>query len=138
LAATGPKLTDEFIAYTAGYLDGEGCFMFNSTPVVDVASIFPYTLYEFAGAYGGTVKHRPRYKTNKRDFYQWRIYGANAIALIECVIHLLREKAPQAQVLLQIRQTEPGHQREGLVAQLKSLKTIEYKRGTYGPEETST
>jgi hypothetical protein len=137
LAATGPRHTDEFLAYTAGYLDGEGCFMFNRTPVVEVTSVFPYTLYAFAEAYGGHVSHRPRRPGHStKDYYQWRVYGDDAISLIKCVVSLLREKVPQARVLLQIRETEPGHRREGLKAQLKSLKKLEYKRGTYGPKET--
>lgn len=100
--------------------------MYGSTLEVSVSSIYPYTLEVFHQAYGGTLSTRRR-STNCRQLHEWRIYGKSAEALIEDVLPYLKEKRGQALICLEIRTMAPGPSRDGLVAQLKSMKRIEYR-----------
>ena len=128
LGATGPKRTDALRIYLAGYIDGEGCLSYRRGSItVAVDSIYPYTLRVFKKLYGGRItkrQHRPG--SRKRISYKWRIYSATAAVLLEDVLPYLREKKPQAILCLALRGTPPGPTRQGLEAQLKSLKHVEY------------
>tara|TARA_R110000787_G_scaffold186566_4_gene298277 strand:+ start:4134 stop:4364 length:231 start_codon:yes stop_codon:yes gene_type:complete len=75
--------------------------------------------------YGGKVARRDALE-NGREYFQWRIYGDNAIHFIHEVRPYLWEKLPQADLVLRIRDTKPGAQRDGLKSQLKKLKRLEY------------
>lgn len=98
--------------------------MFNTSPEVSITNTFPYTLRKLAELFGGRVVKRSY--SDGREYYQWRIYGDNAINFIHKVRPYLWEKLPQADLVLRIRETEPGPQREGLLAQLKQLKRLNY------------
>lgn len=100
--------------------------MFGNSLEVSVCSIYPYTLEVFHQAYGGTLSRRRR-KGRHRTVHEWRIYAKRAEALIEDVLPYLKEKRGQALLCLEIRSMAPGPSRDGLVAQLKSMKRIEYK-----------
>tara|TARA_R100001163_G_scaffold65152_1_gene61356 strand:+ start:3326 stop:3673 length:348 start_codon:yes stop_codon:yes gene_type:complete len=114
----------------AGYFDGEASFMYTRTPVIDVASVYPYTLRLFSERFGGTVTPRRVSRDSVRDYYQWRVHGNKAIAALNAALPYLREKKAQALLVLEIRQTPPGTTRDGLIAQLKGFKKLEYKHGT--------
>ena len=122
--STGQKPISDWLSYVAGYIDGEGCFSFNRSPEVSVTNTFPYTLRKLAEMFGGVV--RTRTQPDGREYFQWRIYGDNAIDFIHQVRPYLWEKLPQADLVLRIRDTEPGPQRDGLRAQLKQLKRLNY------------
>ncbi len=122
----GPTLTEAWLAYVAGYIDGEGSFLFSTTPTVSISNTFPYVLRKLHEVHGGTVENR-RATKNCRSYYQWRIYGDDAIEMIRLIYPYLWEKLPQADLLLRIRDTKPGPKRDGLIAQLKHLKHLEYE-----------
>ena len=121
----GQTPINSWLAYVAGYLDGEGSFMYDNSPTVSVTNTFPYTLRKLCEMYGGRVDERES-KTG-RLYYQWRLYGDPAIDFIREVRPHLWEKLPQADLVLRIRDTKPGQQRDGMIAQLKHLKRLEYK-----------
>jgi hypothetical protein len=98
--------------------------MFDNTPCVAVSNTFPFTLLKLQEVFGGTIKEREG--STGRAYFQWRLYGKGAIELIHQVRPYLWEKLPQADLVLRIRDTAPGRQREGLVAQLKQLKRLDY------------
>jgi len=94
---------------------------------VSVDSIYPYTLRVFKSLYGGHIQKRSdRRRPNNRTSYKWRVYSERAVVLLEDVLPFLREKKPQALLCLALRGTPPGPTRQGLEAQLKSLKYVEY------------
>lgn len=126
MAPPGQKPIDpQLHQYLAGYIDGEGCFQFRRTLEISITSIYPYTLKVFQVAYGGAINHR-KGDVNRRTSYQWRIYGQGAMKVLEDVLPYLREKKVQALLCVAIRETPPGPEREGLMAQLKSMKRVEY------------
>lgn len=102
--------------------------MYSTTPIIDVASIYPYTLRIFRDLYGGKILKRRR--VSGKTWYQWRVYGDRALHLIDEVHPHLHEKKAQALLVLEIRRTHPGPQRQGLIAQLKTFKKMEYPDGT--------
>ena len=116
----------EFYAYAAGYFDGEGCFTYRSSPIIEAVSVYPFTLEEIAINLGGKVfKRVPRAK--QRVYYQYRIYGGPALELVKKILPYLREKRVQALQLFRIRELPPGPEREKLKAELKAMKQVEYK-----------
>jgi len=128
LGGTGQKRTEALRIYLAGYIDGEGCLSFRDGRLaVSVDSIYPYTLRVFKSLYGGHIQKRSdRRRPNNRTSYKWRVYSERAVVLLEDVLPFLREKKPQALLCLALRGTPPGPTRQGLEAQLKSLKYVEY------------
>ena len=102
--------------------------MYRNSPIVSVSNTFPYTLETLAELYGGQVIELPR-RGEDRTVHLWRIYGDDAIRLIEDVLEYLWEKQPQADLILRIRVTPPGQKRNGMLAQLKKLKKLDYEGG---------
>lgn len=125
-ATPGQTPISGWLQYVAGYLDGEGSFLYGSSPEVAVTNCFPYTLYKLQESFGGTVLKREPHPVSNRTIYQWRVYGDHAVDLIKQVRPYLWEKLPQADLVLRIRGLKPGPQRAGLVAQLKKLKKLDY------------
>ena len=128
MGGTGQKRTEALRIYLAGYIDGEGCLMSKDGRLAgSVDSIYPYTIKVFKSLYGGHIQKRAhRHKPQNRTCYKWRVHGNNAAELLEDVLPFLREKKLQALVCLALRGTPPGPTRQGLEAQLKSLKYVKY------------
>lgn len=112
----------------AGYLDGEGCFMYRTSPTIEIASVFPYTLRLFVESFGGKVKRRNRRDGDlRKTYYHYRIFGEGALDLIRLTLPYLQEKKQQAELVLLMRKAKCGPEREGLKAQLSAMKQIEYE-----------
>ena len=125
-AITGERLTKEWLSYVAGYLDGEGCFVYDHSPTIQVASVFPYTLRLFAESFGGTVKKRIPNDGIRKVYYDYRTFGDKTIDLIKLTLPYLHEKKQQAELILLMRKANPGPERDGMKAQLAAMKRIEY------------
>ncbi len=126
LATPGPKLTDDLRGYLAGYVDGEGCIRFKGSPTLEVTSTYPYTLKLFESLYGGTFTECDARSTAHRNYFRWRIYGDAATRVLEDLIDHLQEKRVQALLIFEIRKTPPGHERDGMIAQLTQMKRLDY------------
>jgi len=121
----GPTLTD--LAYTAGYLDGEGCFLWNRTPTVEVKNTYPKILQWLKSKYGGSVRLSKSSHNNSRSQYIWRVCGSEALSLCQILVPYLREKKDQASILCQIVQFKPNTEaRRRRIESLRELKKIEY------------
>ena len=115
------------MAYFAGYLDGEGCFRYRTSPNVQITSIFPVVLESFKKFFGGSVRLVKPYKDGIKSAYSWEVYGEGAIKCCEAVLPYLMEKRLQAEVLLEMRSLmAQDTRREVLRKQLSGLKTIDY------------
>ncbi len=80
-----------------------------------------------AGLYGGTVSRKTRKdRRAHRQAYEWRCHGDRARACIHAVLPFLREKAPQAMLVLQLAQTKPGPERAALALKLSRLKRVTF------------
>lgn len=133
------KITNENISYFAGYFDGEGCIharnIYNRyyTIEVQVTSTYPMVCREMCRVFGGAVisashgnsKTRHKFK-NQRDFYRWRIFGPNAILVLQRLLPFLREKKEQARLGIRLYKEKTRHRKSQLVAQITALKRVQY------------
>lgn len=138
----GPTLTDgERLAYYAGYLDGEGCWY--ACPFgrvrLQCTNTFPYTLIALSEEFGGTISRRNTV-AGSRSVYEWAITGEKAIQATQRLIPYLHEKRQQALLCIQIKHSHPhSARRHRLIADLKALKHIDYKKEeTPDGEENAT
>lgn len=121
----GPTPTD--LAYTAGFLDGEGCFIWNNTVCVEVKTTYPKILHWLKKKYGGSFRLCKPKCGNARAQFHWRICGQEATELCKMVLPYLREKHYQALTLIQVMQFSPNSEaRRRRIESLKELKKIEY------------
>lgn len=107
-------------------MDGEGYFLFHHTPTVGVSNTHLPSLKFLAGLYGGSVSRKRSTNRRARPAYEWRCYGPKAKRCIETVLPFLREKAPQALLVLQLAQTNPGEERAALTRKLSGLKRVRF------------
>lgn len=106
------------LAYLAGYLDGEGCFTLARAhkPVIAVENTHKPTIEWLHKTFGGSMSKKLAVrKAHHRHTYRWAVVAKNAGDLCRAVAPFLREKAPQALMLIAIQQTK-NHQgaRKGL------------------------
>lgn len=126
----GPRRIERslWIAYLAGYLDGEGCFTVwhGTTAAISVSNTFPYVLEALRREWGGSIMRKSGTK-NGRTAWEWRVWGDKAIDVARMVSPYLVEKRVQADLMSQIRVWPPGSkQRTDLVERLRALKKIDY------------
>jgi hypothetical protein len=129
---TGARRIDRasWLAYLAGYLDGEGCFVASprSGVRVSVSNCFPWTLRALQEEFGGAVRVSCQASDKKRVQYQWQASGSNAVGCIQAVIPYLIEKAPQAALVLEYRNWPVGSaKRRSIERELKRLKRTNYE-----------
>lgn len=120
-------LTPTELAYFAGFVDGEGCFGYYTTPRLAVVNTYLPVLKELQTAFGGTWSMRGnRSPTVHRTCYAWAVTGGNALRAVEELLPYLREKRAQAQLLLAIP-AYPAHSamRKALLNRLSELKRVD-------------
>jgi hypothetical protein len=122
------------LSYAAGYLDGEGCFTVGHHWKIFVTctntcrAAIEWLQDTFGGTVSGPSKVR---KANWRPTYQWKVSARQAASMVEAMLPYLKEKRPQAELLLQLQETmgkearlsaETRVQRDELVSKIKELK----------------
>ena len=125
MGTTGLKLTD--MVYAAAYLDAEGCIRFGSTTRVSISNTYPDTLHWFKDIFGGSIIEKKSKKPQHRSAYEWRVTGENARNCIRHLLPFLREKLPQAVIMLEVLKY-PKHsaKRNTLLKELDELKRIDH------------
>ena len=99
---------EETLAYAAGFLDGEGCFTVGRhwKITVSCANTNRAVIEWFKATFGGTVSRSSRRrKANHRICWQWCVVSRGADRVCKWVAPYLKEKAPQALLLLSLQQT---------------------------------
>lgn len=127
--AHGPRRIDyeRWLAYVAGYIDGEGCIGYRGTATVEVKNTFPDTLVELRRTFGGNIRRRVAPNDRARTTFVWTVCGDNARHCIACVKPFLIEKRRQAELLLLVSEYPPrSEQRNTLLTELSLLKRIDY------------
>lgn len=128
------------LIYAAGFLDGEGCFTSNPTGKIAVTMSNTYrpVVEWFVDQFGGCISKGEKRENHHRLCYTWRVTGVKAEELCRCICAYLKEKSPQAALLISLRQTQKfTHQgkkttqditdeRLRLVTILKRLKHVEW------------
>jgi len=98
---------EDTLAYTAGFLDGEGCFWVGRGWKIGVscANTDLSVIRWLQNNFGGSIfKPRPLRKPNHRPVWTWQVVGHSARELCAYVTPYLREKAPQALLLVSLSQ----------------------------------
>ena len=109
--------------YLAGFIDGEGCIRINggSTPYVSVTNKSLPVLLAIQAVYGGNVRHCGS------GAFRHETTGDRALHILRSIQPYLREKLPQAELVLRFRETVPGsHARTSLIRTLSDLKRVDY------------
>ena len=94
---------DSFNSYTAGLLDGEGCFYIYKRKKgtlyggMEIAITYYPILDTIYQEYGG-ILYKTKAGVNK-PIWKWKIYGDAAIDMIDRIGHHLHEKQSQAYLL---------------------------------------
>jgi hypothetical protein len=127
----GPRLIERsnWIAYLAGYIDGEGSFALyrKGNARLCVSNTFPGVLAALKKEWGGSIRRKSTTNPNARTAWEWVVDGDNAINAALMVSPYLIEKRTQASLMTQIRTWPPGsEQRKQLIQRIKSLKRIDY------------
>lgn len=99
------------IAYTAGYIDGDGCLYVGKTVQkpkmisvyeysIQIVSVKRGVLDTFQTEFGGYIRTKP-FKEGHRDAYCLTVKGRDALALAENIIPYLVEKVDQCKMFVQ-------------------------------------
>lgn len=96
-AKDSPTIKD--LMWTAGFLEGEGCFKTNATKyrteVVMATQVNKEPLENLLKWFGGTLALRKQRKANHSDYWEWRVSGARARGLMMTLYILMSEHKRQ-------------------------------------------
>jgi len=134
------KWSKETLIYAAGFLDGEGCFTSGPTGKIQVTMSNTYrpVVEWFKTQFGGAISKGGKREQHHRLCYSWTVTGVKAEELCRWICVYLKEKSPQAAMLLTLRQTlqcsrqgrklsqEVKDERIRLTTILKGLKHVEW------------
>lgn len=116
------------LAYTAGYIDGDGCFYIgkNAKPIkyrngIIVSSTNQEVLYFFKKNFSGRVSHgkkNMRFKTYN-PIHHWTIQGINANNLAVNLLPYLLEKITDAEHFIKFTKTTSKKTKQSLIDYIK-------------------
>lgn len=92
------------LQYVAGFIDGEGCFQYETTAKIHVKNTYKPILNMLKRKFGGKVapsSYRGQ-PANWRPGYRWVICGESTVKVIQSVLKYLVEKKPQAKLVIKI------------------------------------
>lgn len=132
-------IDEDILYYTAGFLDGEGCFSVGKNWKVKVscANTNRPIIEWLKNNFGGSVcKNGTRLRRkNHRRIYSWSLVSRQAADFCRMVVPYLKEKTEQALLLIAIQQTmgirngkyvplEIVEERNYLMNKVKELKHV--------------
>jgi hypothetical protein len=113
--------SDVNYAWAAGFIDGEGCFSYGTSPRLTVENTHLPSLLWLRRLFGvGTITKRKNLRRGRQS-YSWDVSGDKCLWAITRLLPYLREKKPQAELLFEIRAKRPAERAE-LKQKLKDLK----------------
>lgn len=121
MEATGQRRID--VAYLAGLVDGEGCFMYKGGPHLRVESTSRCVIEKMYEVFGGRCSVSNRRTALNRVVFIWNAYGPQAALISEELAEFLIDKRIQAILLSRIQKYPPGSaMRESIKSRLISTK----------------
>ena len=118
---TGQRHID--LAYLAGLVDGEGCFLFNKGAHVRVESTSRSVIEKLHEVFGGTCAVCSRKTAQDRVVFTWSVYGRLAAYVCTQLEAYLVDKRIQAILLSRIYRYPPGSaMRESIITRLSAIK----------------
>lgn len=104
------------LAYAAGFLDGEGCFVIDKQWKICItcSNTDINVIQWFKKKFGGSVarNYRPR-KPHHRPIYTWQIVGAQAEDFLRSITPYLLVKAPQGLLQIALQQSKRAKPTKG-------------------------
>jgi hypothetical protein len=124
-----PLLSDTERAWLAAYTDGEGYMDLDSTARVVWTSTHRPTLEYIQSLVGGKFRTLSALKGQRKPRYQVFLSGERARGVLRSILPWLREKRPQADLILSYIPGTPGrrddarmNQRAAIKARLRELR----------------
>ena len=131
---------DHDLAWAAGYLDGEGCFLINSHtykgrrvpggPVVTVGSTQLPPLVRMHELFGGSIRLGRAKSARHKPAYYWSIHGDSQRAMLSLVEPFMVEKREQAAMLALYPGDRDAELSEKINLWLRRAKTLGYDHDT--------
>jgi hypothetical protein len=120
---TGQRLID--MSWLAGLIDGEGCFLFNSSPLITMDSTCRTVIEEAHKTLGGQCYAIKRLTAIGRPVFRWQIGGKKALEACTLLVPYLRDKKEQAFLLSKIYKYPPNSAMRACIrSRLKGLKRV--------------
>jgi len=126
-------IDDNIFAYTAGYLDGDGCFSLgkfqseNRTRYraqIIIISTDKKVLEFFKQTYGGLVTTQKKARENYKEIYRYSTQGEKAHFICKGTIPFLIEKRKQAELFCEFAETSNRNKKQLLIDQSSQIKDI--------------
>lgn len=127
------KPTD--LAYTAGYIDGDGCFFLGKvysprthiqkyTISIIISSVNRYVLDVFKRQYGGSVRMTKEEHDNRKSLFQWHLGKIDCTPLAQQLITYLVEKKQECLLMLKSIESTNDEEKEQLIQQIRIEKDV--------------
>jgi len=110
---------NEFLAYIAGFLDGEGSISLKKErgrwvlPAIQIRNVYPEPLQKIQKVFGGSLYLRKGEKEKWRDTFEWEITRwKGCLNLLEKIYPYLIIKKKQAAIIIRLAkkvQMKPYH-----------------------------
>ena len=122
------SISQNEIAYLAGYTDGEGCIaVVNGTTImVSVEACYPKIVHRYKQLFGGSFTRHDRQTKNNRPYFRWRVHSEKARMVLQTLLPFLREKKSQAELCLKFSNTKNPEKREKIDQKIRELKKLTY------------
>jgi len=122
------SISQNEIAYLAGYTDGEGCISVinGRTLMVSVEACYPKIIRRYCQLFGGHFSRYDRKKKNTRPYFRWRVFSETAHLVIQTLLPFLREKKRQAELCLKYYNTKNPRKRAEIDQKIRELKKLTY------------
>ena len=98
------EYVDHKLAYYAGFLDGEGCFLLGNSLTVKCAHTYLPILDELKERFGGNIRKRPK-QPDRKQVWVWSIHSKTAADCLSKLFPFLREKKRQVKYALEYQST---------------------------------
>ena len=98
-----------------------------NSAIVRVTQTYPWILFALQRAFGGTVAWKAGATGQRREQWEWYLYGGKARELCQTLAPYLVEKQRQAEIVWLCSGDLLGRaQKESLQQELKDLKRVNY------------
>jgi len=134
---------NKIFSYTAGYIDGDGCFYLGKTIQkpkmitvyeysIQAVSVKKPVLDHFVDIFGGCIRKKPE-KINHRSAYCWTIKTEKSVKCAQQIIKYLVDKKQQCEIYIQYTKTISSNnfktvktsiimERENLISEIRKEK----------------
>jgi hypothetical protein len=122
-------INDEILAYTAGYIDGDGCFHISKQKRYYRSSIYIVSTHKpailfFKKIFGGVCSTKKRNEARKNDkiIYHFILHSKKAVEMTKQIMPFLVENKEQAKCFIEFVNSTNYTVKDQCIIQMKTLK----------------